>query len=82
MLTHWQINTKDMYDYDNSFFGMHFYWWVLWIIVLVWIFFIPYDIPGQRKKTLSPLDVLKNRLASGEITDEQFQTKKKLIDSK
>ncbi len=61
---------------------MHYVWWFLWIVMLLWIFVIPYDVPGQRNRKVLPLDVLRERLAAGKITDEEFQHKKKLIDSK
>lgn len=62
------------------FFGMHLVWWLLWATLLTWVFVLPYDIPGQRKKKDSPLDILKKRLASGQITNEEFLQKKNLID--
>lgn len=58
---------------------MNFIWWFLWIIVLIWIFAIPYNIPGQRTQKDSPLDILKKRFASGEITKEEFQEHKKIL---
>jgi putative membrane protein len=48
---------------------------------LIWIFVMPYNIPGQRAKKYSPIDILKKRLASGEINNEEFQEKKKMIES-
>ena len=52
--------------YDGyHFWGMHLGWWLIWGIMLFWIFAIPYDIPGQRRKKDSPLDILKKRFASG-----------------
>jgi putative membrane protein len=62
------------------FGGMHFIWWILWMIILIWVFATPYNIPGQRKKKDSPLHILQKRLASGEITSEQYHEKRKLID--
>lgn len=67
--------------YTYSFWGMHLIWWFLWMILLVWIFATPYDIPGQRKRKDTPLDILKKRFAAGEITTEEFQEKKKLLES-
>ncbi len=67
--------------YDNYFGGMHFIWWVLWVILLFWIFAVPYNIPGQRFKTDSALDALKKRLASGQITTEQYHEMKKIIEA-
>ena len=59
---------------------MDFIWWFLWIMLLIWIFAIPYDIPGQRNKTLSPLDALQRRFASGEIGPDESQERKKIIE--
>lgn len=64
-----------------NFWGMHLIWWLIWIILLLWIFAIPYDIPGQRKMKDSPLDILKKRFAAGEITTEEYQEKKKILES-
>jgi putative membrane protein len=59
--------------------GMHFIWWFLWIFILIWIFATPYEIPGQRSKKGSPLDILKKRYAAGQITkDEYLKSKKNL----
>jgi putative membrane protein len=62
------------------FGGMHFIWWVVWIILILWVFAIPYDIPGQRKKKDSALDILQKRLAAGQITKEDYQEHKALIE--
>ena len=64
-----------------SFWGMHLFWWLLWMILLVWIFATPYDIPGQRKRKDSPLDILQKRLASGKISIEEYQEKKKILEN-
>ncbi len=69
-----------MTNFDNyQFVGMHLLWWFLWLILLFWIFATPYNIPGQRTKKDTPLDILKKRFAKGEINKEEFQEKKKLI---
>ncbi len=67
--------------YTSYFWGMHLVWWFIWLILLFWIFATPYDVPGQRKKKDSPLDILKRRLASGEITTEEYQDKKRIIEN-
>ncbi|MCQ6961512.1 SHOCT domain-containing protein [Mucilaginibacter sp. JC4] len=48
--------------------------------MLIWIFATPYDLPGQRKKKDSPLDILKKRFASGEITKEEYHERKKILE--
>lgn len=65
---------------SNELWGMHFFWWCVWIILLVWVFILPFNIPGQRLKKDSPLDTLKKRLASGEIDNDAYQEKKKLLE--
>ena len=60
---------------------MHLIWWILWFLFLAWIFFIPADIPYQKSKKESPLDILKRRFAQGEITKEEFNEAKTLINA-
>ena len=67
--------------YNYSYGGMHLIWWIIWIFLLFWIFALPYNIPGQRMKKDSPLDILQRRLASGEITNEEYQEKKKILEN-
>jgi putative membrane protein len=67
--------------YNNyNFWGMHFMWWFIWMILLFWIFLTPYDIPGQRTKKGTPLDILKKRFASGQITKEQYHEHKSILE--
>ena len=67
--------------YYGNFGGMNFIWWFVWMIMLFWIFATPYDIPGQRRKKDSPLDLLQKRFASGEITTEEYKEKKMLLEN-
>lgn len=69
-----------MYN-NGNFGGMNFIWWFVWMIMIFWIFATPYDIPGQRRRKDSPLDLLQKRFASGEITTEEYQEKKKMLES-
>lgn len=64
----------------HHFWGMHLLWWIFWVILVIWIFATPYNIPGQRTKNDTPLDILKKRFAKGEITKEEFEEKKKFLD--
>jgi len=59
-----------------SFWGMHLVWWIVWVVLLIWIFLTPWDVPGQRKRQDDPLDILKKRYANGEIGREQFERMK------
>lgn len=71
----------NMYE-GYHFWGMHLFWWFLWVVFLFWVFATPYRIPGQRRKSESPIDVLDHRLASGTITNEEYIEKKKHLTSK
>jgi putative membrane protein len=67
--------------YNYSYGGMHLIWWIVWIFLLFWIFALPYNIPGQRMRKDSPLDILQRRFAIGEITNEEYQEKKKILEN-
>ncbi|WP_429380245.1 SHOCT domain-containing protein [Mucilaginibacter sp. UYCu711] len=47
--------------------------------MILWIFATPYNIPGQRTRKDSPLDILNKRFASGLISNDEYQEKKKMI---
>jgi len=59
---------------------MHLFWWILWFIMLFWIFATPYNFPGQRTKKDSPLDILRRRFASGEITKDEYMERKEILE--
>ncbi|WP_248284726.1 SHOCT domain-containing protein [Pedobacter fastidiosus] len=58
---------------------MDFIWWCIWLVVLFWIFALPYQIPGQRHRKETPLDILNRRFASGEISKEEFKERKDVL---
>lgn len=63
-----------------QFWGMDMIWWFIWIVLLFWIFAIPYNIPGQRRAKDSPLDMLKKRFASGDINKEEYEENRLILD--
>ena len=67
--------------YSNNYWGMNFIWWIIWMIMIFWIFATPYNIPGQRTKKDSPLDILQKRFASGQINNDEYQEKKKILEN-
>lgn len=66
--------------YNIYFGGMALVWWAVWIIFIIWIFATPYNIPGQRRKKDTPLDILKKRFANGEIAQKEYYEKKSIIE--
>lgn len=67
------------YFNGHHFFGMHWVWWILWLIFIFWVFAMPYDVPGQRTKKETPLDILKKRYAAGDINKEEYEEQKKVL---
>ncbi len=68
--------------YDGyHFWGMHLIWWCVWIMLLFWIFVTPWSIPGQRYQRETPLQILKRRLAAGQITTQEYNEKKKILET-
>jgi putative membrane protein len=68
--------------YDGyQFWGMHLLWWFIWISFIFWVFATPYDIPGQRKRKDSAMDILQKRFASGQITNDEYQEKRKILEN-
>jgi len=70
-----------MHYYEGSFGGMHLIWWFIWIIFIVWIFLIPIDFPYQKSKRESPQDILNKRFAKGEISKEELEESKNILNS-
>jgi putative membrane protein len=67
--------------YENYYWGMNAIWWFIWLIFIFWIFATPYDIPGQRRRKNTPLDILQNRFAAGQITAEEFKERKRILEA-
>jgi len=56
--------------------------WIMWILLLVIVIAVVYFLvklanPLSSSKTETPLDILKKRYASGEISQEEFEKMKK-----
>lgn len=73
--------------YNDSYWGMHFVWWIVWIIFIIWIFVSSYGRRKAKDKYIpfdnqKPLGILKGRYARGEITKEEYLEAKETIDSK
>lgn len=65
--------------YNDYFMGMHFFWWILWVLMVVWIFYSAWSFGQQKEKKDSPLDILKKRFAKGEINKEEYEERKSIL---
>lgn len=70
-----------MHYMDGDFWGMHYFWWIFWIILLIWIFFLPFGKPSRPAPKETPLEILQKRYARGEITKEEYKEAKKTLTS-
>ena len=69
-----------MMDYNNYYWGMNVVWWIIWIILMFWIFAIPYKIPGQRRSRDTAFDILQKRYAQGNISEAEYYDKKRIME--
>ena len=62
--------------------GMHTFWWIFWIAVVIALVF--WDVGGSRARRdrprETPHEVLRRRLASGEISTEEYEKRKAVLD--
>ena len=73
--------------YNDSYWGMHFIWWILWVILVIWFFFSSYGRKKAKDKYIpfdnkTPLEILKERYAQGEISKEEYLEALETLDSK
>lgn len=74
--------------------GMHSWWWFFWVLVVGAVLFYSWQRPRSHRARQGaagqaslhsvsqdkPLEVLRRRLASGEITPQQYEERKTLLD--
>jgi putative membrane protein len=72
-------------DFQNYYLGMHIIWWALGIILfclIFLIFLIPSDCASQKLKKESAHNLLQNRFIIGDITELEYNDKKKILHKK
>jgi putative membrane protein len=67
--------------YENYYWGMNLVWWIIWVVLIVWIFVVPFDVPGQRRRKDTPLDILQQRFAAGQFTTQEYKEKKAILEN-
>ena len=62
--------------------GMHGWWWLFWLLVIGALIFSAWGRPGRRgdHPRETPHEVLRKRLASGEVTPQQYEERLALLD--
>lgn len=60
---------------ESGLWGMHLFWWLFWVIMLVLLLF-PNTPVSRRRKRETPLDLLQRRFAKGEIDTAEYEERK------
>jgi putative membrane protein len=55
---------------------MNFVWWGIWLVMIIWIFALPYGFQGQRNRKDKPLEIFRKRFASGKINAKEYEEMK------
>lgn len=58
-----------------GFMGMHAFWWLFWVILIVVLFSYFTPVPRSRPRE-TPLELLQKRYAAGEISSEEYEERK------
>lgn len=67
-----------MHYNDWGFWGMHVFWWLFWIAVMV-VLFTSLS-PTSRRQSERPLEILQRRYATGEITTQEYEERKAALE--
>ncbi len=70
------------------YWGMHLFWWFLWIAIIISFFSFLIPVPRKRMRMITalgssrgmPLDVLQRRYAAGEITQQEYEERKQVLE--
>jgi putative membrane protein len=73
--------------YDGGFlFGMHSLWWIFWLIVIAVVVVALLRTSGSAAQALRETpretshEVLRRRYAAGEVTTQEYEERKALLD--
>ena len=70
--------------YDGGYYmgGMHGLWWIFWVVLIVVLVFFGWGRrgDGRRRPSETPLEILQRRLAGGEVSPEDYEKRKALLD--
>lgn len=72
-----------MFDHYGGYMaGMHALGWIFWVALVALIFFLGRGRCGPDARTPrdTPHDILKRRLAAGELSPEDYEQRKALLD--
>ena len=59
--------------------GMHVFWWLFWIVLIVGFFVLIEPVPRSRPRE-TPLELLQRRYAAGKISSVEYEERKAKLD--
>lgn len=63
------------------FFGMHFFWWLFWIVLFIALFRMFTPVPkDQLRSGERALDILRRRYAAGEVSTDEYERRKAVLE--
>lgn len=65
-----------MYDGYDWMWGMHWGWWIVFILIIVLAFWRRRPGPHTPASRKTPLEILQRRYADGEITTKEYEERK------
>jgi putative membrane protein len=70
-----------MYE-GGSWFGMHVFWWIFWVVVIVAVAYVSLRARGDPRQVsrASPHEVLRRRYAAGELSTQEYEERKAVLD--
>lgn len=67
--------------YYENMMGMHAIWWVFWVGLVISLLFWGNGSSARRSKPReTPHEALRRRLASGEVSADEYEKRKSLLD--
>ena len=67
-----------MFHDGFSFWGMHMFWWLFWVLLIMLFVGVATPVPRSRAKQ-APLDILQRRYAAGEISTADYEERKEKL---
>lgn len=66
-------------DNHEMFFGSGFMW-VFWLVLAIAFVLLVKSVATGAGRTETPMEILKKRLANGEINDQEYELKRKKLE--
>ena len=70
-----------MYHDGWVFWGMHLFWWLFWIVLILGFFSLIAPVPRRKARAReTPLEILQRRYAAGEISSEEYEERNAVLE--